>query len=71
MRILPVLLFDRGAADDAAELVERFGAGAPEEARLRAERSRDLGNALHYCRWRQVARLATLLGQSYASGTIH
>lgn len=56
---------------DAADLIARFGAFAVEEASLRADRSRALGNHLHFCRWREVGRLLTLLNAGEASGTIH
>jgi len=41
------------------------------EAQARAERSRDLGNALHFCRWRQIERLILLLGAERAIGAVH
>ncbi len=66
-----ILLLDRGEASDAAELIDRFGRHAADEAAIRAERSRGLGNAIHYCRWRQIGRMVELLGQRQAEGTIH
>ncbi len=66
-----ILLLSRCEAADAAELVDRFGIHAADEAAIRAERSRSVGNALHYCRWRQIGRMVELLGQSSAEGTIH
>lgn len=52
-----VHLPDAQAAQDAADLMERFGGFAADEAAARASRSRDLGNVIHYCRWRQIQRL--------------
>lgn len=64
-------LFCRDQASDAADLIDRFGVHAADEAAIRAERSRGLGNAIHYCRWRQIGRMVELLGQAQAEGTIH
>ena len=56
---------------DAADLISRFGAYAADEAAQRADRSRALGNHLHFCRWREVGRLLELLGSDSAAGTLH
>ena len=56
---------------DAEELILRFGTGAELEAAARADRSRDLGNHIHFCRWRQIERLIVVLSERRASGTIH
>ena len=56
---------------DAAELLKLFGAFAVDEAAARADRSRALGNHVHFCRWREVGRLLELLDNTEASGTIH
>lgn len=56
---------------DAAELLARFGPGAADEAAIRAERSRALGNHLHFCRWRQVGRLLATMGAESATDTLH
>ena len=62
---------DRASVTDAATLIARFGAAATHEAAARADRSRDLGNHVHFCRWRQIERLTALLPGDHASGTIH
>jgi hypothetical protein len=62
---------DRAMLADATELMARFGEHAPFEAAARADRSRDLGNVLHFCRWRQVERLVLLLSDDVPSGTVH
>lgn len=56
---------------DAVDLVARFGAFAADEAGRRAERSRALGNHLHFCRWREVGRLLGMLGSEEVRGTVH
>lgn len=64
-------LADRGAVADACELIDRFGAGATLEAAIRAGRSRDLGNHIHFCRWRQIERLIALMESDTAIGSLH
>ena len=36
-----------------------------------ADRSRDLGNHIHFCRWRQIERLIVLMSVGRAVGTVH
>lgn len=55
----------------AAEMIETFGESAVGEAAARAGRSRDLGNHIHFCRWRQIERLIELLTVEEAFGTVH
>lgn len=62
---------DAGHVADAADLIATFGDSAALEAASRASRSRDIGNHLHFCRWRQVERLIDLLASPAAVGTIH
>jgi hypothetical protein len=68
---LHVYLPDRSAAADAAELMCRFGDDAANEAAARADRSRDLGNLVHFCRWRQIERLIVVLAAGRGTHTIH
>lgn len=70
MPVLPYIT-DAAEAATAAELVSRFGVYAAAEAAARADRSRGLGNHVHFCRWRQVARLAEVLAAREAVGTVH
>ncbi len=56
---------------EAEKLIAQFGAEAGVEAAGRAEASRNIGNHLHYCRWRQIERLVILLGLKTTLGTIH
>ncbi|WP_174521982.1 hypothetical protein [Sphingobium cloacae] len=64
-------LSDRRSYEDAAELISLFGDNAGYEAAARADRSRDLGNHVHFCRWRQIERLIVLLSYDQPLGTIH
>lgn len=64
-------LSDVGHVADAAELIADFGTGAGLEAATRASRSRDIGNHLHFCRWRQVERLIEVMESPAALGTVH
>ncbi len=66
-----VHLADRAALAEAAELIARFGAYAGSEAQLRAGRSRDLGNVVHFCRWRQVERMIDMLREEEPTGRLH
>ena len=64
-------LADRSAVSDAASLIAAHGPAAAYEAACRASRSRQLGNHLHFCRWRQIERLIGLLAGEEAEGTVH
>jgi hypothetical protein len=70
MDTLPYL-GDRRELADANELITLFGEDAGSEAAARADRSRDLGNHLHFCRWRQIERLIVLMSVPRAVGTVH
>jgi len=67
---LPILI-DRRSYDDAAALIETFGENAGVEASLRADKSRERGNHIHFCHWRQIERMLVLLAVDQAVGTIH
>jgi len=56
---------------DASELIDRFGKDAGGEARRRAGESRDRGNHIHFCRWRQVERLVAVMADGRGGGTLH
>ena len=64
-------LADRSSFEDAAQLIALFGDDAGYEAAARADRSRDLGNHIHFCRWRQIERLIVILAHDGALGTLH
>lgn len=61
----------RATLDDASDLIARFGDDAGFEAAARADRSRDLGNAVRFCHWRQIERLIVVLGTDAPLGTVH
>ena len=56
---------------DASDLIERYGSGARLEAAARAEQSRDDGNVVRFCHWRQIERVIATLNADQAAGTIH
>jgi len=68
---MQLYLADTAAITDADNLIATFGTSAGIEAAARASRSRDIGNYIHFCRWRQVERLIELLEQRKAVGTVH
>lgn len=70
MDYLPYLGDAREVAD-ANDLIHTFGERAGSEAAARADRSRDVGNHIHFCRWRQIERLVVLMSIPRAVGTIH
>jgi hypothetical protein len=57
--------------EQATALIAQFGDDAGFQAAARADESRDLGNHVHFCRWRQIERLIVLLSVGRAVGTIH
>ena len=62
---------DRAALDDAAELIARFGQYAGSEAKLRADRSREHGNVVHFTRWRLIERVILMLSDDAVTDTVH
>lgn len=67
---LPILP-DRKSYEDARALIETFGEEAGLEAATRADASRDLGNHIRFCHWRQIERMIVLLTVDRAMGTVH
>jgi hypothetical protein len=61
----------RLALADAAELLERFGDDAGFEAAARADISRDAGNVVRFCHWRQIERVIATLSSAEVGGTVH
>jgi hypothetical protein len=61
----------RHALEEAAELLNRFGDDAGLEAAARAESSRDAGNVLRFCHWRQIERVIATLSDEEVRGTVH
>jgi hypothetical protein len=61
----------RAALADAAELLDRFGDDAGFEAATRADISRDAGNVVRFCHWRQIERMIATLSSAEVRGTVH
>ncbi len=61
----------RVAGELATEMVALFGDTAAAEASRRAHHSRNLGNALGYCTWRQAERLIEQLTAMSSQFTVH
>jgi len=61
----------RLALADASDLIDRYGEQAGFEAAARARQSRNNGNIMHFCHWRQIERVIPTLTSDRASGTIH
>ena len=61
----------RAALHDAATLIDTYGDDAGFEAAARAEHSRDQGNVLRFCHWRQIERVIVTLSDQEIRGTIH
>jgi hypothetical protein len=61
----------RSALADATQLIDRFGDDAGLEAAARAERSRDAGNVVRFCHWRQIERLIATLSDAEVRGLVH
>ncbi len=67
---LPLYVEPRDVVE-ATTLMDTFGPTAGVEAAERAIKSRNVGNHLHYCRWRQIERLIIMLSTHTTLGTIH
>ena len=61
----------RSAVTDAMSLVDQYGPDAPFAAAMRAVQSRDAGNVLKFCHWRQIERLTALLASNTIEGSLH
>jgi len=66
-----LFIHDRVALADASDLIVRYGPEAGFEAAARAERSRDDGNVMRFCHWRQIERVIATLSSDEVHGTIH
>jgi hypothetical protein len=65
------IVVDRTIADLATEMIAIFGSSAPAEAKVRAERSRGIGNAVTFATWRQTERFIAFLSNDATNGTLH
>jgi hypothetical protein len=61
----------RVALAEASELLETFGDAAVREAAARADISRDAGNVIRFCHWRQIERVIATLSSDEVRGTVH
>ena len=61
----------RAALNDATMLIDCFGDAAGVEAASRAAHSRDAGNVMRFCHWRQIERVIATLASDEVRGTIH
>ncbi|MEQ7873056.1 hypothetical protein ABDK56_03500 [Sphingomonas sp. ASV193] len=61
----------RTALTDAQELIASHGDEAGYAAAIRAEQSRDAGNVLRFCHWRQIERVIATLASDEVVGTVH
>jgi hypothetical protein len=61
----------RLALAEASDLMDRFGDDAGFEAAARAEQSRDVGNLVRFCHWRQIERVIAALSSDEVRGTVH
>ena len=61
----------RPSLADATQLIDCFGDDAALEAARRAERSRDSGNVVGFCHWRQIERVIATLSDEEVRGTVH
>lgn len=62
---------DRTVLADADGLMKRYGDDAAFEAAARAHASRDAGNVLRFCHWRQIERVIATLSSDEVVGTVH
>lgn len=68
---MPILVPSRRVAEDALALASEFGSDAPLAASVRAVQSRARDNAVAYCHWRSVERLAEWLATPECGATRH
>jgi hypothetical protein len=61
----------RAALADASDLMSQYGDNAGLEAAVRAESSRDAGNVLRFCHWRQIERVIASLSDDEVRGSVH
>lgn len=69
--MLTPFIHGRHALADASDLIARYGDDAAFEAAARAERSRDDGNVVRFCHWRQIERVIATLSCDEVLGTVH
>jgi hypothetical protein len=66
-----IYVHDRAVAQAATALIDSHGAQAAKEAHARANSSRNIGNVINFCKWRQVKRLITEMENRSSAATLH
>ncbi|HVL79578.1 MAG TPA: hypothetical protein VM346_09880 [Sphingomicrobium sp.] len=66
-----LFIADRLALAEASDMLDRYGDDAGFEAAALAEKSRDAGNVLRFCHWRQIERVIATLSSAEVCGTVH
>lgn len=69
--MLPAYIKDRASLADAAELMERYGDEAATKAAALATQSREAGNVVRFCHWRQIQRVIAALSSQRILGSLH
>jgi hypothetical protein len=69
--MLPTYIKDRASLADAADLIERYGDDASRKAAALATQSREAGNVIRFCHWRQIQRVIATLSSARAVGSVH
>jgi hypothetical protein len=67
----PPFISGRSTLATAAKLMEQFGDDAGLEVAARADQSRECGNVLHFCLWREIERVIVVLSRDEVLGTVH
>lgn len=62
---------DRAVFAEATDLIAKFGEYAQLEAANRADKSRSLGNVVHFCHWRTIERTIAMLDAKDVNGSVH
>ena len=71
VRMSDYFIAGRATVTDAVSLVDEYGPDAPLAAAMRAVQSREVGNVLKFCHWRQIERLSALLASNNIEGSVH
>jgi hypothetical protein len=64
-------IHDRALVEAAASLINDHGGAARAEAAKRAKSSRNRGNVVKFCHWRQIERLISVLDAGVDSASVH
>lgn len=67
----PPFVSDRAHIAVAQELIDVYGPLARREAAARADHSRAQENVIHFCKWREIARLIDAFTSAEVNATRH